>query len=125
MIGTTLSDRAAVSNEGIKADTGAVSGLNMIATRLSPGAISESSSTHLPPSEASQRAKPVIFPPGRGSPATKPLPTGSATFTKTIGIVRVSRWRPAVTGVVFARMMSGCRPTNSCARAGNTASIAT
>jgi hypothetical protein len=50
-IGTILSDRAAVSSEGILTDTGAVSGLNMIATRLSPGAISESSSSHLPPSE--------------------------------------------------------------------------
>jgi hypothetical protein len=31
MIGSYFSDRAAVSNEGIKADTGAVSGLNMSA----------------------------------------------------------------------------------------------
>jgi hypothetical protein len=44
MIGATLSDRAAVSNEGLKVETGAVSGLNMIAARLSPGAISDSSS---------------------------------------------------------------------------------
>jgi hypothetical protein len=36
----------------------------MIATRLSPGAISESSSSHLPPSEGSYAPKPVIFPPG-------------------------------------------------------------
>jgi hypothetical protein len=43
MIGTTLSDRAAVSNAGIKFDTGAVSGLNMTAARFRPGAISESS----------------------------------------------------------------------------------
>jgi hypothetical protein len=34
----------------------------MIATRLSLGAISESSSRYLPPSEASLRAKPVTFP---------------------------------------------------------------
>ena len=33
----------------VKDDTGAVSGLNMMAARLSPGAISESSSSHLPP----------------------------------------------------------------------------
>jgi hypothetical protein len=38
-IGTTLSDRAAVSSEGIKTDAGAESGLNMIAARLSPGAL--------------------------------------------------------------------------------------
>src|SRR5262249_50107515 len=41
MISSTLSDRAAVSSEGIKDDAGALSGLNMIAVRLSPGAISE------------------------------------------------------------------------------------
>ena len=35
------------------AETGAVSGLDMIAARLSPGAISESSSSHLPPSVTS------------------------------------------------------------------------
>src|SRR5437763_9710871 len=34
-----------------------MSGLNMIAARLSPGAISESSSSHLPPSEASKVAE--------------------------------------------------------------------
>src|SRR5262249_19892124 len=36
----------------------------MIAARLSPGAISESSSSHLPPSVVSKLAKPVTFPPG-------------------------------------------------------------
>jgi len=69
MISTILSDRAAVSSEGIKVDTGAVSGLNRIAARLSPGAISESNSSHLPPSEASPVAKPVTFPLGRLSRA--------------------------------------------------------
>jgi hypothetical protein len=107
MIGSTLSDRAAVSSEGIK---GLVSGLNMIAARLSPGAISESSSSHLPTSEASKTAKPVMFPPGRLSVATRPLATGSPTFTKTIGIVGVSRWRAAAAAVPCARTMSGCRP---------------
>jgi hypothetical protein len=42
VIGSTLSDQAAASNEGIKTDGGAgTSGLNMIAARLSPGAISD------------------------------------------------------------------------------------
>jgi hypothetical protein len=94
----TLSDRAAVSNDGIEIDTGAASGLNIIAARLSPGAISESSSSHLPPSEASKPAKPVVFPLGRSSRATTPLATGSFKFAKTIGIVRVSRWRARVAG---------------------------
>jgi hypothetical protein len=69
----------------------AVSGLNMIAARLRPDAISETSSSHLPPSEASKLGKPVMFPPGRPSRVTRPLATGSATSAKTIGIVRVSR----------------------------------
>jgi hypothetical protein len=56
VIGSTLSDRAAVSNEGFKADASTVSGLNMTAARLSPGAISESNASHLPASEASQMA---------------------------------------------------------------------
>src|SRR6516225_2493179 len=60
MIGTTLSDRAAASNEDIKTDAAGKSGLNMIAARLSPGAISESSSSHLLPNEASKPAKPLI-----------------------------------------------------------------
>jgi hypothetical protein len=68
----------------------------MIAARLSPGAISESNSSHLPPIEPSKLAKPVMFPPGWLSPGTMLLVTGSLTLPKTIGIVRVSRWRAAV-----------------------------
>jgi hypothetical protein len=105
MIGATLSDRAAVSNEGIKTDAAGKSGLNRLAARLSPGAISESSSSHLPPIEGSTPPKPVMFPPGWLSPGTMPLATGSNAVAKTIGIVRVSRWRAAAT-VPLARMMS-------------------
>ena len=61
VIGTTLSARAAASN-GATGSVEVVSGLNRIAARLSPGAISENSSSHLPPSEASKLAKPVTFP---------------------------------------------------------------
>ena len=39
-----------------------MSGLNMMAARLSPGAISESSSSHLPPRVTSKMPKPVMFP---------------------------------------------------------------
>ena len=85
----------------------------MIAARLSPGAISESSSSHLAPSEASLRAKPVMFPPGRSSRVTMPLATGSLTAEKTIGIVRLSSWTATVAGVVFVTMMSGFKPINS------------
>ena len=78
----------------------------MIAARLSPGAISESSSSHLPPRVASKTPKPVTFPPGRSSRATRPLATGSATPAKTIGIVRVSRWRAAVATVPLVRIQN-------------------
>src|SRR5215468_9238834 len=90
MIGSILSDRAAVSSDGIEADARAVSGLNMMAARLSPGAISVSSSSHLPPKVGSKVAKPVMFPPGWLSRGTRPLATGSPTPAKTIGIVRVA-----------------------------------
>ena len=92
-----MSDRVAVSSEDVKINGGgASSGLNMIAARLSPGAISESNSSHLPPSEASKLAKPVMFPLGRSSRATMPLATGSPEVAKTVGIVRVSRWTATV-----------------------------
>ena len=74
---------------------------------MSPGAISESSSSHLPPSEASKLAKPVMFPPGWSSRAMMPVATGSLRPGKTIGIVRVSRWRATVAGVEPVTMMSG------------------
>src|SRR6476620_10910897 len=62
-----------------------------MATRLMSGAISKSKSNILLPIAASDVMKPVIFPPGWGSPSTNPSPTGSVTTTNTIGIVRVSR----------------------------------
>jgi hypothetical protein len=59
-----------------------------------------------------------MFPLGRSSRATMPLATGSATPIKTIGIVRVCRWMATVAGVEgIVTMISGCRPTNSCASA--------
>jgi hypothetical protein len=54
----------------------------------------------------------VMFPPGWLSPGTMPLATGSTTFAKTIGIVVGEQRSP---GVPFVTMMSGRRPTNSCA----------
>jgi hypothetical protein len=44
----------------------------------------------LPAIVGSKLMKPVTLPPGRAQLATKPLPTGSATFAKMMGIVRVS-----------------------------------
>ena len=77
----------------------AAAGLKTIATLATRGAISLSSSSHLPPSASSLTAKPVTLPPGRGKLATKPLPTGSATVAKTIGMVRVCCSSAVVVGV--------------------------
>ena len=57
--------------------------------------------------------KPVTLPPGRGRLATKPLPTGSATFAKMMGMVRVCCSIAAVVGVFCVRMRSGCSATSS------------
>src|SRR6516164_6410139 len=68
----------------------AVAGLNSIAIRATRGAISLSSSTHLPAIVGSVvKVKPVTLPPGCAKLATKPLPIGSATSAKTMGMVRV------------------------------------
>ena len=76
-----------------------------MAARLSPGAISESSSSHLPPSEASKRAKPVTFPLARSSRATMPLATGSLVLTKTIGIVH----QPFPIAIFFSALAASAR----------------
>ena len=58
--------RATLSNKGCKKNDpppGAVFGLNNNPTRLAVGAISLSSSSHLPPISGSKVLKPVMFPP--------------------------------------------------------------
>src|SRR5215831_8624749 len=72
-----------------------------------------SRSSHLPPSASSLAVKPVTLPPGRGKLADKPLPTGSATVAKTIGMVRVCCSSAVVVGVVCERIRSGCSATSS------------
>jgi hypothetical protein len=59
--------------------------------------------------------KPVTLPPGRPRLSTKPAPTGSATFTNTIGTIRVACNNAAKPAVPLARMMSGPRAANSTA----------
>src|SRR6516165_180681 len=63
-------------------------GSRMTAARVTRGAISLSSSNHFPLMPYSIEVKPVALPPGRPRLATKPPPTGSVTFTNTIGTVR-------------------------------------
>src|SRR5262245_24087266 len=57
----------------------------MTATRVTFGAISSSSSSHLPPRLYSSAVKPVALRPGCARLSTKPAPTGSATNANTIG----------------------------------------
>ena len=74
-------------------------------------------STHLPPIKNSKEVNPVMFPPGRAKLGTKPCPTGSATFTKTIGIDGVFCAIAASAGVAAATITSGFKSTNSAAAA--------
>jgi len=87
--------------------------LNRSAARTVCGAIYFNSPTHLPPSAESRAVKPVMLPPGCARLATKPLLIGSTTIANTIGIVRVSRARALITGVVTPRIASGRRSTSS------------
>src|SRR6185436_11863160 len=68
----------------------AMAGSRRTAARVTPGAISLSSSSHFPLRPYSNMRKPVALPPGRARLATKPAPTGSMTTTNTIGKVRVA-----------------------------------
>src|SRR5262249_48769763 len=54
------------------------------------GAISLSSSSHLPLMLHSNAMKPVVLPPGRARLSTKPAPTASATPKNTVGTVRLT-----------------------------------
>src|SRR5215471_2395654 len=97
-----LNDLAAVSNTGMTIEftmMGAVSGLNVMATRLMPGAISLSNSSDLLAIDSSKTVNPVRLPPGWDRLATKRELIGSATSANTIGMVCVSRASAAVVGV--------------------------
>src|SRR5439155_24972326 len=82
----------------------------MMAARTSCGTISFSIDRCLPVMVAGKIVNPVMLPPGRAMLATNPLPTGSATDTNTIGIVRVACMSAVTTGVLWPRMQSGLVP---------------
>jgi hypothetical protein len=85
------------------------------AARVTPGAISLSSSSHFPAMEYLKLVKPVALPPGRARLSTKPAPTGSATIVNTSGTVRVVNSNGARDALEWARMTSGASATNSAA----------
>ena len=92
-----------------------MAGSRRTATRVTRGAISLSSSSHFPLKLYSNCMKPVTLPPGRARLSTKPAPTGSVTFTNTIGTVRVACCNAATIGRAVARMTSGASATSSAA----------
>ena len=67
-----------------------IAGSRRTATRLRPGAIALSNSSHFPLRVYSNCRNPVALPPGRARLSTKPAPTGSGTATNTIGTARVA-----------------------------------
>src|SRR5262245_50335673 len=79
-----------------------VLGLKIAAARATRGATALSSSSHLPPIEGSKLVNPVILPPGRARLATKPAPTGFATWQNTIGTFGIACRNAAVAGVLSA-----------------------
>ena len=87
----------------------------MTATRVTRGAISLSSSSHFPLRPNSNEMKPVALLSGRDRLLTKPAPTGSTTFTNTIGTVRVACNNGPAAALPFTRMTSGASATNSAA----------
>ena len=70
-------------------------------------------SSHLLAIVGSVTMKPVTLPPGCGKLATKPLPIGSPTTTKTMGRLRVCCSSAVVGGVVLETITSGCSATSS------------
>jgi hypothetical protein len=83
------------------------------------GTSSESSSNRFDIRSVVISLMPVRLPPGRAKLATKPVPTGSPTPVKTIGIVEVALFAACAAGVPPATITSTLRPTRSAAIAGN------
>src|SRR6516165_7612494 len=92
-----------------------MAGSRRTATRVTPGAISLSSSSHFALKPYSKLVNPVALPPGRARLSTKPAPTGSATAANTIGTLRVACSNGPMVEAPVARMTSGMVATNSTA----------
>src|SRR5262249_16257977 len=94
-------------------------------TRVTPGAISLSSSNHFPLMLYSKTVNPVALPPGCARLATKPAPTGSTTVTNTIGTLRVACCNAATDAVPdAATRTSGASATSSAACLRNSSALA-
>ena len=85
------------------------------ATRLTPGTVSFSSSSILPPKPVGRPLTPVTFPPGRSRLATISLATGSPVDAITMGIVLVALMAAYVASVLWATITSTWSRTISAA----------
>ena len=86
-----------------------------IAARVTFGAISLSTSSHLPLKPYSNWLNPVTLPPGRAKLSTAPVPTGSIACTNTIGIVWVACCSEFKVRVAAANRTSGASAASSLA----------
>ena len=83
--------------------------------RLSPGTASFNISSRLPETISLAGVMPVILPPGAETSATNPLPTGSETLMKSIGVSEPASSAPIC--APFAAPMP--IPTKRCTRSFN------
>ena len=74
--------------------------------RLAAPTTPRKSSRRLPTISVNWLDRPVILPPGRARLATRPVPRGSATATKTIGMTDVACFAARTGGVPVATMTS-------------------
>ena len=93
----------------------AMAGSRSTAARVTLGATCLSNSSHFALMPYSKWVKPVALPPGRARLLTKPAPTGSVTWTKTIGTVRVASSIDPMPEPPETRMTSGASATSSAA----------
>jgi hypothetical protein len=96
-----------------------LSGLTSTAKRAAPGSSSCKSPSRFAASSTPMSLIPVRLPPGRLRLATRPIFTGSAPMTKTMGIVAVAALAASVAGVLAGVTMTATRRrTSSAASAG-------
>jgi hypothetical protein len=85
----------------------------IIPNRRKPGRTSRKISTRLPATSVAWSDRPVALPFGRVKLATTPLPTGSATTGKMIGMTAVARFAASTGSAECVTMTSTLRRTSS------------
>ena len=114
-VSSTPNDGAAVWMAAKPPEPAGTVGSRSTATRLTPGAISLSSSSSFALRLNSNAMKPVALPPGCERLATNPLPTGSIVVTNTMGMVRLASCKARTMEAAVPKITSGDNPTSSAA----------